>query len=568
MLDEKNIPAPLLVLIALVQGLVLLLLHQSIELKFWPYADPAWLFCFYSLAFAAPVMLLLGLTQGKLLAFGKCILPFSLLVGALGFYIGYQATPLAHIDFEGLLIVFVVTLGIAVFKALMYAQQFICGEPFSYNHLFRWSWRNFLTLALAMLFALCVWGVLMLWAGLFKAIKIDFFWDLFTEPWFYYPALAIAHGFGVIMFRRLFHVIDTITRLQQALMKFLLVLLVLVSILFLGGLVVAGLQPLWDSGGSQLILWMQALMLFFVNAVYQDDAAERPYHRWIHRFIYVGVALLPVYSAISCYGLILRVDQYGWSIARCWGILIWLLLALFSVGYVWGIARYRDNWLQQLSRVNVSMGLVVLVSMLVVNSPLLDFRKITVASQMQRLENGLLKPDDLDVYYFRNDLARPGYEALAAIKQRYAQSNPELVLRIDQLYRDRESPASDFTKANLLAAIKMTSGDIPADLAEQLFQNVNQNGWAAQRIQKYYVLPLDANSDGQLEYLYVQEFSSYSDVSLYFYAEDKWQSQPYAAVYEKHHHEFIESIKKSDYKAVEPKWRDIDVGGYRLRRSE
>jgi hypothetical protein len=569
MLDEKQIPAPLLIFIALVQGLVLLLLHQSIELTFWPYADPAWLFCFYSIAFTAPIMLLLGLTQGTLRAFSKWVVPFTLLVGALGFYVGSQATPLAQIKFETLLFALVVTLAIAVFKALMYTQQLISGDAFSYSNLFRWSWRNFLTLALAMLFALCVWGVLMLWAGLFKAIKINFFWDLFTETWFFYPTLATAHGFGVLMFRRLSHVIDTITRLQQALMKFLLVLLVLVSILFLGGLLITGLQPLWESGGSHLILWMQALMLFFVNAVYQDDAAERPYHRWVHRFIFVGVALLPLYSAISFYGLMLRIDQYGWSLARCWGMLIWLLLALFSVGYLWGIVRYRDNWLKQLSRVNVALGLAVLGLMLAVNSPLLDFRKITVASQLQRLDSGQVSPDDFDVRYFRYDLARPGYEALEAIKQKYADSNPELVLRIDQLYSGRQPAESALTQAKLLAAIKTTSGEIPAALGEQLFKDLQDSDWAAQHVIKYYLLPVDANADGQTEYLYVQVLATYSRAALYFYADDKWQSQRFDTLYDqKNYQNMIESLENSEIKLLEPKWKDIELGGYRLRASE
>jgi hypothetical protein len=371
------------------------------------------------------------------------------------------------------------------------------------------------------------------------------------------------------MFRRLSHVIDTITRLQQALMKFLLVLLVLVSILFLGGLLIAGLQPLWESGGSHLILWMQALMLFFVNAVYQDDAAERPYHRWVHRFIFVGVALLPLYSAISFYGLMLRIDQYGWSLARCWGMLIWLLLALFSVGYLWGIVRYRDNWLKQLSRVNVALGLAVLGLMLAVNSPLLDFRKITVASQLQRLDSGQVSPDDFDVRYFRYDLARPGYEALEAIKQKYADSNPELVLRIDQLYSGRQPAESALTQAKLLAAIKTTSGEIPAALGEQLFKDLQDSDWAAQHVIKYYLLPVDANADGQTEYLYVQVLATYSRAALYFYADDKWQSQRFDTLYDqKNYQNMIESLENSEIKLLEPKWKDIELGGYRLRASE
>src|SRR5690606_7374610 len=134
MQDEKNIPASLLILVALVQGLLLLLLHQAIEFKFWPHSEPAWLFSFYSMVFTGPIMLLLGLTQGKLLEFGKWVLPFTLLVGVLGFYVGSQATPLVYVRYESLLFAFVLTLGIAVFKALMYTQQFISGEPFNYSN--------------------------------------------------------------------------------------------------------------------------------------------------------------------------------------------------------------------------------------------------------------------------------------------------------------------------------------------------------------------------------------------------------------------------------------------------
>lgn len=566
MQDEKNIPAPLLIFIALVQGLVLLLLHQSIELKFWPHNDPAWLFCFYAIAFTAPTMLLLGLTQDKLLALIKWVLPFSLLVGVLGFYIGSQATPLTHVRFETLLFALVVTLGIAVFKALMYTQQFISGESFSYSQLFRWSWRNFLTLALALLFALCVWGLLMLWAFLFKDIGISFFYDVFTKTWFYYPVIAVAYGFGALIFRRLSNVIDTITRLQQALMKFLLVLLVLVSMLFLGGLLLTGLQPLWNSGGSSLILWMQALMLFFVNAVYQDEAAERPYHRWIHRFIYIGVALLPIYSAISCYGLILRVDQYGWSVARCWGFLIWFLLALFSLGYLWGIARHRDNWLQQLSRVNVAMGLVVLVAMLMVNSPLLDFRKITVASQVQRLDNGKLSVDEFDVYYFRRNLGRAGHLALQDLQARYAESNPELVFKIESGYPNGEQKKNSVAFRMFLESIKIVFGELPEGLGERLYRSAQADGWDKKNAPSRYLLPLDVNSDGALEYLYVENYKHYRKVQLYYRQDEEWQVQGFSGDYSKETDaDFIRSLSRGDYKVVDPKWKDIEISGTRLR---
>ncbi|MFT7560359.1 MAG: hypothetical protein ACI93R_002278, partial [Flavobacteriales bacterium] len=322
MKQESLVPVKELILIALVQGICLFLLHQSVELKFWPYADRGWLIALYSVAFIAPTLLLLSVEKGTFVRVAKYVAGFSFVAALVGFYSGWQSMPVDYVRLDTILPTLILTMVIAAFKALMYMQQFVSGKAFSYSQLFRWSWRNFLTLLLSMLFALCFWGVLMLWAELFKAIKINFFHDLFTERWFYYPAVALANGFGVIIFRNLSSVIDTITRLQQALMKFLLVILSVVSVLFLFGLLFSGLSPLWETGGSALILWMQAILLFFVNAVYQDEPEERPYHIALHRIIMAGIALLPLYSIISFYGLSLRVDQYGWSLMRGWAFIL------------------------------------------------------------------------------------------------------------------------------------------------------------------------------------------------------------------------------------------------------
>jgi hypothetical protein len=366
---------------------------------------------------------------------------------------------------------------IATFKALMYSQQYASGGGITYSALFKWSWRNFLTLSLSLLFAGSFWLILILWGELFNAIDIEFFEDLFSEPWFYYPAIALANGFGVIIFRNLTQIIDTITRIQQALMTFLLVILVLVSILFLGALPFTGLEPLWKSGGSSLILWMQALMLFFLNAVYQDDPDARPYHLALHRFIYIGIAILPIYSIISFYGLSLRVDQYGWTLARCWAFLIWFLLALFPLGYCWGIAKLRDEWLQQLSRVNVAIGLVVLALMLLVNSPLLDFRKIFVNNQLDRLATGLTPIEDFDINYFRRSLVKPGYDGLQTLKAQYQETNPNIAIRINAFYDNAKNNESSTSEGQFAAAIEYLSEKPPAKLLTALYENETDNQW-------------------------------------------------------------------------------------------
>lgn len=564
---STQLPSKLMILISLMQGLGLLYLHQAIELHYWPHGQPEWLFAFYSVMFIWPIMLLLGLDQNNGRAMVKVTLPFALVSGLLGYYVGHQVTPIEHIRFNALLFSFVLTMAIATFKALMYSQQWARGERVTYSALFLWSWRNFLTLSLALLFAGSFWLLLMLWAALFKAINIDFFSDLFEQRWFYYPAIALANGFGIIIFRKLTYIIDTITRLQQALIKFLLVLLSLVSLLFLGALPFTGLEPLWESGGSSLILWMQALILFFVNAVYQDEPDNWPYSVWLHRFIYISIAILPVYSLISFYGLSLRIDQYGWSLSRFWAYLIWFLLALFTIGYVWGIAKYRDSWTHQLSRTNVSIGLVVLVVMLSVNSPLLDFRKMVVANQLQRLDDNKVTVEDFDLSYFRRHLARPGYEGLQTLKAQYGEAHPSLLVRINALYANSNNERPSSTRDEFIAAITLLSDNPPEALLTAIYQQETKNHWNIQQTQQYFLQALDLDKDGNQEYLWIEKKHEHTVIKLFFQQDQQWKSSYLGSFREDKDNvdQFYQALLAGEIKVVPSRWNDVIIGDQRFR---
>ncbi|MEX1033822.1 MAG: DUF4153 domain-containing protein [Cellvibrionaceae bacterium] len=564
--EADSLPKPLLLLIALAQGLVLLLLHQAIEFKFWPGGNYPWLFCFYAMVTVGPLMLLLSLETGdQWKRIVPWVVPFTLVAGVLGYYTGGQVLPEPYIGYSNVAMVFGFTLAIATFKALMYAQQRATGEPFQYSFLFQFSWRNFLILGLSLLFTLAVWGILMLWGALFEVININFFMDLFTERWFYYPALALAHGFGVIIFRSQSKVIDTVTRIQQALMKFLLVFLVLVSVLFLAALPFTGLAPLWETGnGSMLILWMQGIILFFLNAVYQDDPESRPYPDPVHRFIYIGIALLPVYSAIAFYGLWLRVEQYGWTPARSWGFLVWAFFALFSIGYLWGIIRLRDHWLRHLSWVNVRLGLLVLATMLLINSPLLDFRKISVSSQMNRLASGEMEPDDIDLYYFRRNLARPGYEALQELKPRIAETHPEIAEQIDNWYTSQSPQRQDFGREYLLESLELYGGtSIPESLEDALYDFADQNRWRLSGPGDLLLLQVDMDGNGQDDYVLIESQSGYRYATLFYRAVDGWHFSNMTPSFSPSltGDSLQESLEKGRWQTIDPRWRKLDIGG-------
>jgi hypothetical protein len=74
------------------------------------------------------------------------------------------------------------------------------------------------------------------------------------------------------------------------------------------------------------------------------------------------------------------------------------------------------------------MGWVIVAVMLLVNSPALDFRKITLASQIERVTTGEIGWHDFDFYYSKYYLGRPGYEHREALKKEYAEDGKLLAL--------------------------------------------------------------------------------------------------------------------------------------------
>ena len=434
-MTTASLPSRLIIGISVLQGLLLLALYRAFESDVWPSEAPLWSFPLWSLAAVLPIMFLLSLEQTYQKRLTVHLGAAGLVLILLAVYTGSQALPYGAFPLMSLTWVYSLAIAVASFKALMYLQLLATRQPISYPQLFAASWRNFLVLALASLFVFVFWLILMLWAQLFKVIGIYFFRDLFREDWFLFPVLSVALGTGIMLFRNLIHIIDSITNLLRGLIKYLLPVVIAVCLLFLAALPFTGLQTLWSTGsGTALLMWLMAAILFFVNAVYQDGEGGHTYSWPTHRFIYVGLLALPALSALSLYGLWLRVEQHGLSVARCWALLVWFLLSAFVVGYAIGIIRRRDQWPGALARVNTVMGLVVLASAALATSPLLDFRKLSVNSQLNRVASGELDILDFDFWYARNRLARPGHLAVEQFKADYA-DNPQLLSRIDNATR-------------------------------------------------------------------------------------------------------------------------------------
>ena len=426
-----SLPRNLMLGLSFGQGLVLLFLWRALDGGTWPSQTPALNFPLWTLAVVWPGLLLLSLEAGNQARVLKLASLCAAILLLPAIYIGWQASPVGAFPVSTLVAIFVITMLIACFKALMHLQLWAAQTPMSYAALFAASWRNFLVAALSLLLIGGVYAILYLWGALFAAIGIDFFQDLFEKDWFLFPVLAVAFGLGVLIFRRLIQVIDGITRLLEGLMRLLLPLAAAVLLIFLAALPFTGLSPLWATGnGTALLMWLNAFVLFFLNAIYQTGR-EAPYPPLVHRLLQPCVALLPILSGLALYGLYLRVDQYGWSLGRSWAFVVCALLALFSLGYAWIIIRRRDGWPQGLGRVNILMGWLVLGLMILVNTPVLDFRAISLASQLGRVEAGEIEMREFDFHYAWRDLARPAHLKMQALIEESEGKDPELVRIIE-----------------------------------------------------------------------------------------------------------------------------------------
>lgn len=558
-------PTRLLLGVSLAQGLCLYLLYASVEAQRWPSKAPVYSYPLWTLAVFAPLLLLLSATRANLVATAKNTAAFCVVLTLLAVYTGWQAQPFGQFPLGSLTFAYMVTVSIASFKALMYLQQRADGAALSYPALFTHSWRNFLTGVFAAVFTLIFWLILLLWGELFLAIGIDFFAELFEKDWFIIPAASVAFGIGVLLLRKLTRIIDNITVLLRDLTKLLLPLVLGVAVIFLTALAFTGPDLLWRTGnGTALLLWLLALTLFFINAVYQDGRGAAPYPLALHRLVYLAVCATPVLSGLALYGLLLRIQQYGWSVERCWAFVTWLVLSLFSLGYVFSIARRRDAWIHDLARVNVAMGLVVLGIALAANTPLLDFRKISLASQQGRVDNGEIELAEFDFWYARHYLARPAYLALQAIKAEIGDSDPGLLAAIDNPQRRTAGPEPiDADELWRRMVYRPARFDLPVELQRLIIESNTQFRFEFEPV----LIATDLNEDGASEYVLLivdPDAGRLRSTQFYHRVEGRWQKGSLA--YLKPDKDALTAqLREGQIALRDPEYKDLSVGGVILR---
>lgn len=408
-----------IVLIALLQGLMLYAVQEAAY--HGPFQAFATRLCWYTWVLSVPTAVALTLVDLRDRRLWLHAALASALVLAMAGWIGWNLGGTRDdLRQAPLLMPFSVCVAVAVFVALPWWQFRLQHGHWraTYAALFERAWQNGLTLALALGFTGLTWMLLWLWAALFDLVDIHFFRDLFREKAFIALATGMLFGFGVLIGRTQDRAIQVIRQVLFAVARGLLPLLAFIAVIFVVCLPFTGLEPLWRTrSAATVLLALVLLLIVFSNAVYQHESELPPYPAWLRRLIEASLLTLPVYAALALYAMGLRISQYGVTLERFWALLAALLVCGYAVGYALAAVRRRGRWLQRIEPVNRWMCWVVLGAAVLANTPVLDPIRISLASQVARLQATAPAIKGEDATDLRFGYGRRGAEVLKELQQ-------------------------------------------------------------------------------------------------------------------------------------------------------
>jgi len=403
----------------LTQGLALYLLYQAANHKVWPATDGQVFAPLLVASLAVPLIFILSVGNFRTRSVALWVLGGAALTTFLGWYDIWHGWPTY---WSGTLeLPQIIPSGVTLFGAavlLFISHALIAGGDHdrrfraTYPTHFDVSWKLGLQLALAVLFVAIFWGLLWLGASLFGLVKLTFFREMIGKEWFSIPmsALAIALALHVTDVRP--NLVRGVRSLVLILFSWLLPLMALIAIGFLFALVFTGLTPLWQTRrATALLLICVSTLIVLINATYQDGVPEKPVSR-IFRLTASAAALsLTPLSLLAAYALTLRVQQYGWTVDRITAAAFVLIALGYAGGYTFAVLG-KGAWLKRIESWNFAVALLTLATLFAYLSPIADPYRISVSSQLARLENKRISAEKLDLAELRWEGGRFGKAAL------------------------------------------------------------------------------------------------------------------------------------------------------------
>lgn len=474
-------------LIALLQAAALYLLTKAAtEPLSWPATTPRLFGPLLLVSIYVPLLLIVGLGQMRTRQLSAWAVIAAIAVAALAYHDaargrvseysgGLMPWPWFHLWLA-------LSAGIFIAHVLVVDSVAEGRLAPSYARHFNTAWKLGVQAALASAFVGMFWLMLHLGAELFKLLGIIAIRDLISHDWFGFPASTLALAVSL-------HVTDVqpalirgIRTIILTLFSWLLPLLALIILGFLGSLLFTSLAPLWQTHfATELLLTSAALLVFLINSCYQDGAPEHTASRIKRLAGTLGAIELVPLLALAIRALSLRVGQYGWTTERILAAAAIVLGCCYAIGYASAAIRAR-TWLKRLEMTNFIAAYLFLAMVVLLFSPIADPARLMVASQVARLRSGATVPEKFDFAALKFDGARWGASALAELAKDQQDPNAAAIrsraadaIAMTDRYGSRDT---DYSAGELAAHVTVLpqGRTLPPVFYEQAFWKKNEYG--------------------------------------------------------------------------------------------
>ncbi|MFJ5510892.1 DUF4153 domain-containing protein [Pectobacterium jejuense] len=292
---------------------------------------------------------------------------------------------------------------------------FICSWPDRegrwpyYDALCKHAWINIFTVLLAWLLVLVVVLLLVLCGMLFNMLGFRQVSKVFSHYRFYMLLLPVVFSLGIYIGMTKEAVIGLLRGILLSACRFLLPFSALITVVFTLTLPFSGLEPIWNTGRSTVILLcLMGVNLFLINCTSQDDNEGRAYPVVLRGLVSASVMCLPILVGLAGYSSWLRIEQYGLTPFRFQSIFVVAIAMLYSLAMVWAVIRRSGVWLGNLRTSNPLLAAVTCVLMVLLHTPLLNPEAFSARNQVQRLLSGKTPVDEFDLWALRDELGTAG----------------------------------------------------------------------------------------------------------------------------------------------------------------
>ena len=442
----------------------------------------------------------------------------------------------------------------------------VSREQARYPHFYRQLWLNALTLLIVFVANGLFWLVLLLWSEMFKLVGIPFFSTLFFDTdWFGYVAFGLITALAVVLARTQSRLVTAVQKLLTFIATGLLPLVALLALMFILTLPFTGLEAISQRVSAAGLMSTLTLLLLLLMAIVREPQKEAlPYPGALRYLIKCSLIVAPIYMLIAGWSLWVRIQQYGWTPERLYGVLVVVVLLVWSFGYLASILRRGRNPLELQGPVILGVSLLALGLLILLSSPVIDAWRISVNSHMGLYHSGKIKPDQVSLYMLDHS-GKPGRAALEALQKDVAFNQDSKRRRdLNSLLQGRRDPVKELTATQLVSKVVIAPGSQKPDDAFWAF--VKTQGYRITSCTEQNACVLvsqDLNADGHPE----QVLYAFGDgESLVFgMQKNKWDLLAVARLPEGFTKDkLLQAVANQQLGSAPRIWRDITIDGKRL----